>query len=56
MVIQTIGNGYFLVAVTFMSGDFSVNEEKGQVLTGLLVVAAIVFQYVAVYNSKKSLR
>lgn len=55
MVMQTIGNGYFLMVVTFMSGDFSVNDQRGQVLTGMLVVVALAFQYVAAYKSKMSL-
>ncbi len=56
MVLQTIGNGNFLVFVTFISGDFSVNEQKGQILTGLLIVAALASQYVAAYKSKTALK
>jgi hypothetical protein len=56
MVFQAVGNGFFLVFVTFISGDFPVNEQKGQILTGLLIIIALVFQYIAVYKSKTSLR
>lgn len=56
MLFQTIGNGNFLIFVTFMSGDFSVNEQKGQVLTGMLIIAALASQYVAAYKSKTALR
>ena len=54
MVLQTVGNGNFLVFVTFISGDFSVNEQKGQILTGLLIIGALVCQYIAAYKSKNS--
>jgi hypothetical protein len=56
MVLQTLGNGNFLVFVTFMSGDFSVNEQKGQILTALFIMAALACQYVAAYKTKTSLR
>ncbi len=56
MVLQTIGNGNFLVFVTFLSGDFSVNEQKGQILTGFLIMMALAFQYVAAYKSKTALK
>jgi hypothetical protein len=56
MVLQTIGNGNFLVFVTFISGDFSVNDQKGQVLTALFIMCALAAQYVAAYKSKTSLR
>jgi hypothetical protein len=56
MVLQTIGNGNFLIFVTFMSGDFSVNEQKGQILTGMLIVCALATQYIAAYKTKTSLR
>lgn len=56
MVLQTIGNGNFLIFVTFASGDFSVNEQKGQILTGLLIMAALAFQYIAAYKSKTALK
>jgi hypothetical protein len=55
MVLQTIGNAYFLIFVTFISGDFSVNEQKGQIFSALLIVVALVFQYIAAYKSKSSL-
>ncbi|HEX8763107.1 MAG TPA: hypothetical protein VF733_05110 [Candidatus Saccharimonadales bacterium] len=56
MVLQTIGNGIFLVFVTFISGDFSVNEQKGQILSALMIVAALASQYVAAYKSKTALK
>lgn len=56
MVLQTIGNGNFLVFVTFISGDFSVNEQKGQILTALFIIAALILQYIAAYKSKTALR
>lgn len=56
MALHTIGNTYLLVFVTFISGDFSVNEQKGQLLTGLFIVAALTFQYVAAYKSKTALK
>lgn len=56
MVLQTVGNGNFLVFVTFISGDFSVNEQKGQILTGLLIMIALACQYVAAYKSKTALK
>lgn len=52
MILQTIGNGYLLVFITFMSGDFPVNEEKGQILTGVFIIAALVMQYISAYKSK----
>ncbi|HEX7963140.1 MAG TPA: hypothetical protein VF466_00970 [Candidatus Saccharimonadales bacterium] len=55
MVLQTLGNGNFLVFVTYPSGDFMVNDQKGQVLTGVLIMAALAFQYIAAYKSKTSL-
>lgn len=55
MVMQTIGNGNFLIFVTFMSGAFQVNEEKGQILTAFFIMAALACQYVAAYKSKVSL-
>lgn len=56
MALHTIGNGNFLVFVTFPSGTFTVNEEKGQILTGLIIVAALIFQYIAAYKTKTALR
>ncbi|HEX6258246.1 MAG TPA: hypothetical protein VFZ48_02085 [Candidatus Saccharimonadales bacterium] len=56
MVLHTIGNGNFLIFVTFISGDFSVNEQKGQILTGFFIVAALAFQYAAAYKSKTALK
>lgn len=56
MVMHTIGNGNFLVFVTFISGDFSVNEQKGQILTGVFIIAALAFQYIAAYKSKTALK
>lgn len=56
MVLQTIGNGNFLVFVTFPSGDFSVNDQKGQILTALIIILALISQYIAAYKSKTSLR
>ncbi len=56
MVLHTAGNGNFLIFVTFVSGDFSVNEQKGQILTGLLIVTALTFQYIAAYKSKTALK
>lgn len=56
LVLQTIGNGFFLIFVTFLSGDFTVNEQKGQVLTALLIICALVFQYISLYKSKTALR
>jgi hypothetical protein len=56
MVLQTIGNGNFLIFVTFMSGDFSVNDQKGQILTAFLIMCALASQYIAAYKSKTSLR
>lgn len=56
MVLQTVGNGNFLIFVTFISGDFSVNEQKGQILTGFFIVAALAFQYIAAYKSKTALK
>lgn len=56
MVMHTVGNGNFLVFVTFISGDFSVNEQKGQILTGIFIMAALAFQYVAAYKSKMALK
>lgn len=55
MVLQTIGNGFLLVFVTFMSGDFPVNEERGQILTGVFIITALIFQYIAAYKSKTAL-
>lgn len=55
MVLQTIGNGNFLIFVTFLSGPFEVNDEKGQILTALFIMAALACQYVAAYKSKTSL-
>lgn len=56
MVMQTIGNGFFLVFVTYRSGNFMVNDQKGQTLTAFLILAALILQYVAAYKSKTSLR
>ncbi len=56
MVLHTVGNGNLLVFVTFISGDFSVNEQKGQILTGFFIMAALTFQYVAAYKSKTALK
>lgn len=55
MVLQTIGNGNFLLFVTFPSGAFEVNEPKGQILTAFFIMMALAFQYVAAYKSKVSL-
>ncbi|HKU18024.1 MAG TPA: hypothetical protein VJP80_02010 [Candidatus Saccharimonadales bacterium] len=52
MVLQTAGNGFFVVFVTFRSGDFMVNDQKGQVLTAFLIMSALAFQYIAAYKSK----
>ena len=56
MVLHTIGNGNFLVFVTFVSGDFSVNEQKGQILTALFIMAALAFQYISAYKFKTALK
>lgn len=56
MVLHTIGNGNFLVFVTFISGDFSVNEQKGQILTGIFIMAALACQYIAAYKSKTAFK
>jgi hypothetical protein len=56
MALQTVGNGNFLIFVTFVSGDFSVNEQKGQILTGFFIIAALAFQYIAAYKSKTALK
>lgn len=55
ILLQTIGNANFLILVTFVSGAFSVNEQKGQILTGLFIIAALITQYIAAYKSKTSL-
>lgn len=56
MVLQTIGNGNLVIFVIFMSGNFSVNEQKGQIISGLLIVSALAFQYLAAYKSKTALK
>jgi hypothetical protein len=56
MVMQTLGNGFFLIFVTYRSGDFMVNDPKGQTLTAFLILTALVLQYIAAYKSKTSLR
>jgi hypothetical protein len=56
MVLQTIGNGNFLIFVTYVSGDFSVNDQKGQILTAMFIMGALLFQYVAAYKSRTALR
>ena len=56
MVLQTIGNGNFLIFVTFISGDFSVNEQKGQILTAFFIMMALACQYVAAYKSRTALK
>lgn len=55
MVMQTIGNGFFLVFVTYRSGNFMVNDQKGQTLTAFLILVALILQYIAAYKSKTSL-
>jgi hypothetical protein len=55
MVLETLGNGFFLVFVTFISGDFMVNDQKGQVFTAFLIMIALACQYIAAYRSKASL-
>jgi hypothetical protein len=54
MVLQTVGNAYLLF-ISFASGDFHVNDQKGQVLTAFLIMAALAFQYLAAYRLKTSL-
>lgn len=56
MVLQAIGNGFFLLFVTYRSGNFMVNDQRGQILTALLIIASLVLQYIAAYKSKLSLR
>lgn len=56
MILHTIGNGFLAIYVIFMSGNFSVNEQKGQILTALFIVMALVFQYIAAYKSKTALK
>lgn len=55
MALHTIGNANLVIFVIFMSGNFSVNEQKGQILSGFLIVLALVFQYLAIYKSKTAL-
>jgi len=55
MVLQTVGNANFAVFVTYPSGDFFVNDPKGQILTALLIMGALAFQFVAAFKSKTSL-
>jgi len=56
MVMQTLGNGFFLVFVTYRSGNFMVNDPKGQTFTAFLILVALILQYIAAYKSKTSLQ
>lgn len=56
MALHTIGNGNLVFFVIYVSGNFSVNEQKGQILSGFLIVSALTFQYIAAYKSKTALK
>ena len=56
LALQSVGNGNLALFVIYTSGNFSVNEQKGQILTALFIVMALAFQYVAAYKSKTALR